>query len=155
LASALKTRSRPVENDCGQMCTKFRRGRTSAFVARDDWRAKKVVILARFGAKKRAADTRQHVTSCVVAATSHVSRKTQLSTHACGQGVDSINVAEHPGATTRDANIARSHMPVARSRAMRPMRMTGTNLDRRSTDALMAKLVVYLGELESAMLAHN
>jgi hypothetical protein len=33
--------------------------------------------------------------------------------------------------------------------------MTRTNLDRRSTDALMAKLVVYLGELESAFLARN
>jgi hypothetical protein len=33
--------------------------------------------------------------------------------------------------------------------------MTRANLERRSTDALMAKLVVYLGELESAFLARN
>jgi len=33
--------------------------------------------------------------------------------------------------------------------------MTRTNLDRRSTDTLMAKLVAYLGELERAFLARN
>jgi hypothetical protein len=33
--------------------------------------------------------------------------------------------------------------------------MTRANLERRSTDAVMAKLVVYLGELEGAFLARN